>query len=93
MTARGRARGLSGHVGNVLASDTLLLEISGFLHHRDVGQILTLSLEQHWSEFKLELQRKKKKETGGPTQKRPGATTQHDQAVGRKSVLLPALLL
>ena len=49
---------MSGHVGNVLASDTLLLEISGFLHHRDVGQILTLSLEQHWSEFKLELQRK-----------------------------------
>ena len=51
---------MSGHVGNVFASDTLLLEISGFLHHRDVGQILTLSLEQHWSEFKLELQRKKK---------------------------------
>jgi len=92
MTGRGRGRGLSGHVGNVLASDTLLLEISGFLHHRDVGQILTLSLEQHWSEFKLELQRKKK-ETGGPTQKIPGATRQHDKAVGRKSVLLPALLL
>ena len=53
---------MSGHVGNVVASDTLLLEISGFLHHRDVGQILTLSLEQHWSEFKLELQRKKKKQ-------------------------------